>query len=266
MDWFRMYGDMPNDPKIGTLSDAEFRTWVELLCYACKAEKGGNTGLTLDTVNWALRRNVTETFQKLLDTNLVCFNEQKEICIVSWTKRQYDSDSSTDRVRRHRAKKAESSKNQDVSESHEEETNETLQERSGNGPEQNRTEQNRVTNPNGLVVASDAADEPSRPGKPACPHQQIIALYHELLPANPAIRDWTDNRAALLRARWNEDAKRQNLDYWKRFFAFIAESEFLTGRKVGKDGRTFTPGLEWIVKPENFSKIREGRYHSKEAA
>lgn len=25
MDWFRMYGDMPNDPKIGTLNDAEFR-------------------------------------------------------------------------------------------------------------------------------------------------------------------------------------------------------------------------------------------------
>lgn len=140
MDWFRMYGDMPNDPKIGTLSDAEFRTWVELLCMACKSEREGGTGLSIDTVNWALRRNVTETLQKLLDGDLVRFSETGEIVICNWEKRQMQSDSSTDRVRKHRKEKKENQENQEVKEDLEDET---LQKRSSNGLEKNREEKNR---------------------------------------------------------------------------------------------------------------------------
>ena len=133
MDWFRMYGDMPSDPKIGTLSDAEFRTWVELLCAACKAERNGSTGLTAATVNWSLRRNVTETLQKLIEANLVRFNAEAELEISAWNKRQYSSDSSTTRVKKHREKH----KNQEVKV---EAIDETLQKRSCNALEQNRTE------------------------------------------------------------------------------------------------------------------------------
>ncbi|WAL80972.1 hypothetical protein OYT13_13925 [Pandoraea sp. XJJ-1] len=138
-------------------------------------------------------------------------------------------------------------------------------------------EQEHNNNPDGLFVDSDADDlSHGRPksestdaqtsGKPSCPHQQIIALYHELLPANPLIRDWTPARAAHLRTRWAEDDKRQKLEWWRRFFAYIADSEFLTGRSTGKSGKPFTPGLDWIVKAENFAKIREGRFHDQEAA
>ena len=129
MDWFRMYGDMPSDPKIGTLSDSEFRTWVELLCVACKAEKNGSTGLTAETVNWSLRRNVSETLQKLIDANLVRFNAEAELEISAWTKRKYSSDSSTHRVKKHREKH----KNQDVTV---EAPNGTLPKRSSNALEQ----------------------------------------------------------------------------------------------------------------------------------
>lgn len=122
--------------------------------------------------------------------------------------------------------------------------------------------------PDGVFVASDAADAGTRAGtssaKPSCPHQQIIGLYHELLPANPAIRDWTDARAQHLRTRWNEDAKRQTLDWWRKFFGYIGQSAFLTGRTSGRGGKPFTPGLDWIVKAENFAKIREGRFHEQE--
>ncbi|WP_246185579.1 hypothetical protein [Pandoraea iniqua] len=123
--------------------------------------------------------------------------------------------------------------------------------------------------PDGEFVASEAGNlSHQRPKltKPQCPHQEIIALYHELLPANPSIRDWTPARAEHLRVRWNEDAKRQTLDWWGRFFEYIAQSEFLTGRSTGKDRKPFTPGLDWIVKAENFAKIREGRFHDPEAA
>jgi len=96
---------------------------------------------------------------------------------------------------------------------------------------------------------------------PPCPHQEIIEAYHEALPSSPRIRDWTKARAAHLQARWREDPKRQTLDWWRRLFAYVAESDFLTGR-VATDGRKpFSASLEWLLKPENFAKVREGRYH-----
>lgn len=95
-----------------------------------------------------------------------------------------------------------------------------------------------------------------------CPHQEILALYHELLPANPRIKVWDSGRATALRTRWREDEKRQSLDYWRRFFTHVAASDFLTGKREGSGGRPFLPGLEWMVKAANFAKIIEGRYHS----
>lgn len=118
------------------------------------------------------------------------------------------------------------------------------------------------TNPDGLVVASAAGDAPTaapRTGKPDCPHQQIIALYHQVLPMCPEIRDWTPARATQLRARWSEDQRRQNLDYWKRFFEYVATCDFL----VGKTDKPFFADLEWICKSANFTKIREGKYENR---
>ena len=113
-------------------------------------------------------------------------------------------------------------------------------------------------------VPSDAGDQIiSAPAKPDCPHKEIIALYHEVLPQCPQIRDWTPARATQLRARWNEDASRQNLGYWRRFFEYVASCDFL----VGRTGKTpFFADLEWMTKSANFTKIREAKYANKEAA
>ncbi|CAG9163850.1 hypothetical protein [Cupriavidus pinatubonensis] len=132
-------------------------------------------------------------------------------------------------------------------------------------------EQDKNSNPNGLLVDSEAADLASRKPKSVrtdCPHQEIIAAYHELLPMCPAIRDWTPARQTHLRARWNEDPKRQSLGYWRKFFAYIAQSDFLTGKANAGHGRSkaFIASLDWLVKAENFTKIREGRYHEQVAA
>lgn len=99
-----------------------------------------------------------------------------------------------------------------------------------------------------------------------CPHNDIIALYHELLPANPRIKVWDGARADSLRARWREDPKRQDLDYWRRYFAHVSASPFLTGKVEGQGGRPFLPGLDWLVKASNFAKVIEGRYHERAAA
>jgi len=108
MPWFRMYHEMIDDPKIGILDNDEFRLWVEILCLACKSGNGGNTNLTVTETAWKLRRNVDVTLKKLLSNGLVTFQKrsdgEKTIFVPKWKTRQYQSDSSTERVRKHRVK------------------------------------------------------------------------------------------------------------------------------------------------------------------
>lgn len=104
------------------------------------------------------------------------------------------------------------------------------------------------------LVSSKAADP--------CPHQEIINLYHQSLPTGRQVRVWSDTRKAKLRARWKEDPKRQGLEWWSKFFGYIAESDFLTGKTASAGRRPFELGLEWIVSPENFAKILEGKYEN----
>ena len=116
----------------------------------------------------------------------------------------------------------------------------------------------------GAAVVAGKPDEP-------CPHDEIIELYHRLLPTGRQVRIWNNARRAKLRSRWREDAQRQSLGWWERFFGYVAESAFLTGRTTARNGRTpFELDLEWIVSPANFVKIIEGKYHeaadSREAA
>ena len=104
------------------------------------------------------------------------------------------------------------------------------------------------------LVSSKAADP--------CPHQAIIDLYHQTLPTGRQVRIWSDTRKAKLRARWKEDPKRQSLEWWGKFFGYIAESDFLTGKTASTGRRPFELGLEWIISPENFAKILEGKYEN----
>lgn len=122
---------------------------------------------------------------------------------------------------------------------------------------------NTFSTPDGVDVANNVGDlHPARSAKPNCPHQDIIKLYHEILYMCPRVRIWTDARQAHLRARWNEDPKRQDLDYWRQFFKYVATSKFLTGlcppRNPG--GQPFLADLEWMVTSANFTKIIEQRY------
>ena len=127
LPWFRFYREVKDDPKMGELDDATFRVFVECLCWACECERSGCTGLKMDGVNWAFRRNVTETLQKLLQKQVLHINEAGELCVTNWEKRQMSSDSSTERVRKYRAKQ-----------------NETLQKRPCNGAEERRVDKSRV--------------------------------------------------------------------------------------------------------------------------
>jgi len=62
-------------------------------------------------------------------------------------------------------------------------------------------------------------------------------------------------------AQEGEITAKDVLAWWAEFFQHIDKSKFLTGKVNSKDGRAFTADLEWIVRPSNFAKIVEGKYH-----
>lgn len=101
-----------------------------------------------------------------------------------------------------------------------------------------------------------------------CPHEKIIALYHECLPMLPTVRIWSEDRRKTLAARWRTlvndkgyQTEEEGLGWFKRLFGYIRRSRFLTGETPQKEGRTWRPDLEWIIKPKNLTKIIEGKYH-----
>lgn len=103
-----------------------------------------------------------------------------------------------------------------------------------------------------------------------CPHEKIIALYHECLPMLPTVRIWSEDRRKMLAARWRTlindkgyQTEEEGLGWFKRLFGYIRRSQFLTGETPQKEGHTWRPDLEWIIKPKNLTKIIEGKYHVK---
>jgi uncharacterized protein YdaU (DUF1376 family) len=106
---------------------------------------------------------------------------------------------------------------------------------------------------------------------PFCNHQEVIELYHKHLPTLRRVEVWNETRKGYLRQRWREVSdelmKTKAIDssdvlgWFAEFFEHIGSSKFLTGRINDKSGRSFAADLEWILKPSNFAKIVEGKYH-----
>jgi uncharacterized protein YdaU (DUF1376 family) len=111
---------------------------------------------------------------------------------------------------------------------------------------------------------------------PACPVREIVAAFHELMPRNPRVRILTETLAGHIRQRWRDlrtlpgweyDATEAGLEMWRRFFTVANESKFLTGQTSGTNGRPpFVADLAWMMRPTNFAKILENKYHREAAA
>ena len=121
----------------------------------------------------------------------------------------------------------------------------------------------------------DPADPPG--ALPHCPHGDLLDLFAEQLPTLPRPKRelWSGAREAALKARWRwvltakkrdgtryATSREEALDWFKRFFAFVAESDFLTGR----DGKWTACDLGWLCNETNFAKVIQGNYANKETA
>lgn len=104
--WFRFYSEALDDPKVQRLSPPLFKTWVNLLCLA--SQSNGDLP-SIDDIAFKLRLSANDAEQQVSDLILaglvdVSCNGMKH-AMHGWMKRQFMSDSSTERVRKHRKKK-----------------------------------------------------------------------------------------------------------------------------------------------------------------
>ncbi len=105
LPWFRLYAELIDDPKCQRLSPALFKTWINLLCLACQA--GGRLP-SIDDMAFRLRLSVHDAESQLSDlilAGLIDIDSTGARCPHNWPKRQFVSDTSTDRVRKHRRRK-----------------------------------------------------------------------------------------------------------------------------------------------------------------
>lgn len=93
--------------------------------------------------------------------------------------------------------------------------------------------------------------------KMTCPHPDILELYHKILPELPPVKVWSEERQKHLRARWKEEPKRRDLEWWRKYFEYVRESSFL----MGNGNKKWQPNLEWLVKKSNLINVIEGKYH-----
>lgn len=104
--WFRMYSEFATDPVVQTLAFEDQRHYVMILCFKCSGildrpinAKERNRiilrGLGLDSVAG------DEARRRLIDVGLIDKNWQP----LAWEKRQFISDNSSARVRKHRKNK-----------------------------------------------------------------------------------------------------------------------------------------------------------------
>ncbi|KAA8560565.1 hypothetical protein FX985_00615 [Pseudomonas extremaustralis] len=159
MDWFRMYGEFATDPKVQMMSEAMQRRLVMLFCLECS--NGIETfHVTERATSIAFALRVSD--EVLAETKVVFLAKgfiNDDWTLRNWSTRQYESDSSTARVKAWRDKKKQQAQQ-----------GETLQKRSSNAQEQNRTDTEQNKNPLNPPAAEnekpDADPEPLAGPKP----------------------------------------------------------------------------------------------------
>ena len=128
-----------------------------------------------------------------------------------------------------------------------------------------------TTNQVNTSICPPDGEPEAKDGLPVCQHKAVMDLYHQHLPTLRRVEVWNETRKGYLKQRWREVAidigqsrpatQEAMLEWWAGFFQHINKSKFLTGKVNSKDGRAFVADLEWIIKPSNFAKIIEGKYH-----
>jgi hypothetical protein len=250
--WFRVYDDILDDPKVQMLSPELFRAWVNLLAVASR-----NAGKlpAVEKLAFALRCSVSDMQSRLDDlimAGLIDILADGTREPHNWSKRQWKSDDSAERVRKHRAKK------------HAETSGNVAQAVTSGQVTQNRNADVTVTvTPPDTDTDTDIKDTPLPPDGGLASNDPKPTFDIEALKAFEAY----NARALVLglpqASRLTPDRKRRivarlrdfGTDGWARALANL-DTPFLRGRT---DHR-FRADLDFVCQPKSFARLHDGGY------
>lgn len=109
MRWFRFYAEVVHDPKVQQLPAATFKQWVNLLCIACENEGALPPE---QHIAYTMRMSVQSCRNMLIEFKRLGLLDQDSKGVLkphNWDSRQFQSDVSTERVRKFRERKKRSS-------------------------------------------------------------------------------------------------------------------------------------------------------------
>jgi hypothetical protein len=87
-------------------------------------------------------------------------------------------------------------------------------------------------------------------------YEFIISNYHTLCPKMSKVEKLTDKREGFINARYGE----YGMEKITQVLRMAGESNFLNG----VNDRAWKADIEWLMRPENFVKVMEGKYKNKE--
>lgn len=288
MPWFRVYTEMVDDEKLRLLAFEDRWHFVALLCLKGQGllDEGGPLLMRKVAVKLGLSvREVEEVVRRLAEVELI---DKTTLQPLAWDARQMKSDSSAERVKAFRERKKHAGQN--GGKTPEIECNDdgnarcnvtvTAQDIDTDTDKEDSYESLSPGFPDDDVGAPEdqTPNEPiSKQALPACPHLELLDIFAEQLPELPQPKPelWEGQRAKNLQARWKwcltakkrsgaryATTKAEALDFFRRYFGYVAKSDFLTGR----DGRWAGCDLAWLVKADNFAKVLQGNYENRQEA
>lgn len=125
--------------------------------------------------------------------------------------------------------------------------------------------------PPALPPVEQPASTPARPkmAYPPCQYEKVVELYHTNCKGLTRVLVLSDARKRTINARWREFCKEDDLktvqealDGFDWYFKEAAKSRFLMGFSnpgPGRD-RPFKADFDWLMRPNNFLKVCEGKY------
>ena len=124
---------------------------------------------------------------------------------------------------------------------------------------------------NSLTNVRECASASEKPGqkKPSLSCEQVVEVYHRVLPEAQSIRILTDKRRTLIRSFWQKagkvtqqlDGHKFTLSDWESYLSYIATNcrWMLENRPDQRTGRTWRrKALEYFLNVDVYAKTREG--------
>ena len=104
--WFRFYSEALHDPKIVTLTDRQFRSWVGILTMASVNNGTMPTNRDVASHLRLSQKDTEDQINDLIEMGLIDICPDGSMTPHNWSKRQYSGDgkTSSERVKKHRLK------------------------------------------------------------------------------------------------------------------------------------------------------------------